>query len=166
MKDKDEKSVFDMAAENAYSVLLYSAPELIPGTYTLWNGERQLAGRRGGMTGGFGGMFRPGENGENPWENRTPPEGAERPEGSERPEGGRWWENTERPEGAERPEGVGESPKGENNDRENPGWTGKLPENMQEGFSNWFHMSAEDLSTDFNIELVENTFSGITYKEN
>ncbi len=78
-----EKTLLETTPENAFSLMIYSAPQLTEGTYTLWSGSTQLAGQKGIS---FGGGMRPeGGKGERP-ENFTPPEG-ERPNGFTPPEG-------------------------------------------------------------------------------
>ena len=104
MKDRDGKSVLDAKPENAYSILIFSSPDLKAGNYTLWSNEQQLAGSSGGMMGGSG--MGPGEMArpEDP-ENMQPPEGFTPPqgdEGSNRPE---------KPEG-NRPGNAGGNPVG------------------------------------------------------
>ncbi len=109
----------DILPENDFSYLIVSSPELISGTYTLWQGETQLAASTGN---GMGGMGRPnGFGGGQRPENMELPEGVEMPEGMEKPErfdGGKMPEHMEMPEGAERPEGMqrpenGQFPNGE-----------------------------------------------------
>ena len=108
LKTADGEAVFDIAPQNACSILVFSSPALQAGTYTLWSGETQLAGISGSM-GGFGGKgdgMRPDGNfGGEPPEGATPPEGFDR---GERPEG-------EIPEGMTPPDGFGrgERPEGE-----------------------------------------------------
>ena len=98
MKDQDGKAILEVKPENAYSILIFSSPDLKAGTYTLWSNENQLSGSSGGMTGGHGmrpgGMGRPEQpdnmpppaDGGQPPEGFTPPEGGKPPEGGERPE--------------------------------------------------------------------------------
>lgn len=94
LKNESGSTVMEHTPENAYSVLVYSSPDLKEGTYTLHSGDTQVVGQSGGFGGGM------------PPEGFTPPErpeGGERPEGNkppERPEGN---EPPERPEGGERP---------------------------------------------------------------
>ena len=81
-KDQNGNTVLDYCPENAYSVLIYSSPELKEGTYTLWSDTVQLVGQRGGMTGSMGGG-RPNMGG-----GMKPPKDFERPEGGkDKPEG-------------------------------------------------------------------------------
>ena len=87
VKNEKNKQIFETTPENAYSILIYSSPELKDETYTLWNGETQIASDSDGMMGGpgmgFGDMERP-----EPPEGFTPPEGEERPEGFTPPQDG------------------------------------------------------------------------------
>ena len=125
MKDESGKVLLEHTPANDWSILVYSSDGLKPGTYTLWLGEQQLAGRGGEGGKGFG---RPGGfDGERP-EGMQP---GERPAGmqpGERPEG---MQPDERPEGmqpGERPEGMqpGERPEGmqPGEDFGRPGGTG------------------------------------------
>ncbi len=117
LKTADGEAVFDIAPQNACSILVFSSPALQAGTYTLWSGETQLAGFSGSM-GDFGGKgdgMRPDGNfgGERP-EGMAPPEGfggGEIPEGMTPPEGfdGEWPEGMTPPDGF----GRGERPEGE-----------------------------------------------------
>lgn len=92
LKDESDAIVMEACLDNVYSVMIYSSPELVSGTYTLWYNDTQLA-NQGGVMGG------PGNHGMNQ-EGMTPPEGMEMPEGMEPPEG------MEKPEGMEPPEGM------------------------------------------------------------
>ena len=90
MKDENGTAILEAKPENAYSILLFSSPDLNAGTYTLWCDEKQLLGSAGGMHGGpgMGGMDRP-ENPERPADGQqpfSPPEGGNRPE---KPDGNR-----------------------------------------------------------------------------
>lgn len=111
LKDEEDKAVMEICPGNAYSVLVYSSPELKAGTYTLWSNDKQMAGQGGGMAGGFGmGGARPEGEGMTPPDGEMP-EGIELPEGMEPPEGMKRPEGMEPPEGMERPEGM-EPPEG------------------------------------------------------
>ena len=121
LKDQSGKAVMEAKPENAYSVLIYSSPDLKAGTYTLWNDDKQLAGATGGMMGGPGmqpdGTDRPelpgdmqkGEEERQLPEGVTPPQAGTRPEDFTPPEGftppedGKW---------QEMPEGNGRNPFG------------------------------------------------------
>ena len=80
LKDESDAIVMEACPDNAYSVMIYSSPELVSGTYTLWSGDTQLA-NQGSVMGG------PGMQGMNPG-GMTPPEGMEMPEGMEPPQEG------------------------------------------------------------------------------
>ena len=65
---------------NDFTYLVVSSPDLTEGTYTLWNGDTQLAGAAG-MTGGKGGMGGgPRPDGVEPPEGMTPGDPGQRPE--------------------------------------------------------------------------------------
>ncbi len=105
LKNQKGISCMEHSPGNAYSILIYSSPELKEGNYTLWNEEKQLAGQSNGMSGGMrpeGGM--PGG---------MRPEG-EMPEGM-RPEEFREGEIPKLPEG------------------QNPGFAGENPPALPEG---------------------------------
>ena len=120
--------------QNDYSILIYSSPELVPGTYALYSGETQLAAQSGGMYGGAGrhGMMR---------EDFDP---------SEVPEGFEFPGNGERPE---KPEGDGETPDGST---ERPGKNGDFGMQAPGGMTAQGEASAE-------IAITEggNMFTGV-----
>ena len=61
LKAQDDTTLLEATLENAYSILIYSNYTLVPGTYHLYSGGKQLAGTSGGMGGMGGGMMgRPG----------------------------------------------------------------------------------------------------------
>ena len=66
LKNEAGKVVFTYTPENDFSNLIFSSKELVAGTYTLWQGEVQLAASEGnvmeGFFGGFGGQV-PGDMG-------------------------------------------------------------------------------------------------------
>ena len=134
LKDAQGKAVMSHCPGNDWSILVYSSAELQPGTYTLWSGDRQLAGQGGGMTGGPG----MGPGGMMPPEGFTPPEG-ERPEGFDPQEGG------------QRPEGEG--PQAGGRPFEKPNGQGGRPGEMG---------ATEEQTADFVINKGANMFSGIT----
>lgn len=113
------KPVFETTPENAYSILIYSSPDLKEETYTLWSGDTQIASGSDGSMGkpgmGFGGMERP-----EPPEGMEPPEGGKFPEDFEPPQGGMPPEGFTPPEGGQppqkpdgaRPDKPGENPMG------------------------------------------------------
>ena len=92
MKEQGGETVLETKPVNAYSVLVFSSPELKAGIYTLWSNEKKLAGTSGGMVGGPG--MRPGETGmsafpgnmQPPGEGNMPPEGFAPPQGGTPPE--------------------------------------------------------------------------------
>lgn len=156
-KNADDEALFEYKAENDYSILIYSNPELKEGTYTLWDGENQLAGYSSDMMNMMSGGFKPGV--ELP-KGMTPPDfsnGGEMPDRPEMPQNGEFPDGQKPqrgempPEGFEVPEGF-EFPNGE----QPPAWNGV---NMPfEGFS---ELSGE-LKKEFEIKAVGNMFSGIT----
>ena len=101
LKNEAGEVVVSCTPKNAFTYLIISSADMTAGTYTMWQGEKQLVGSAGnamggfggfdgGMPGGFGGQMPEGV--ERPEEIGKPVEGAEpmgRPEGMERPEGGR-----------------------------------------------------------------------------
>ncbi|MBQ6849114.1 MAG: carbohydrate-binding domain-containing protein [Clostridia bacterium] len=110
LKNTAGETVLSQSIANDYSILVISSPNLIPGEYTLWDGEIQLEGSNG-----QGGGMRPGGVPEGqPPEGMEPPQGEDgqrptRPEGMEPPQG----EDGQRPT---RPEGM-EPPQGEDGQR-------------------------------------------------
>ena len=119
LKNEAGDVVLTCTPENDFSYLIFSSQDMTAGTYTMWQGEKQLAASAGNMMGGFGGFsggmpdaFGNGqkqENGQMP-EGMTPPAGMEFPEGGingERPEDFKVPEDVERPDEMGRPvEGV------------------------------------------------------------
>ncbi len=67
LKDETGTALMEVCPENSYSVMIYSSPELVSGTYTLWSGDTQLANQGGSMGG-------PGNHGMNQ-DGMTLPEG-------------------------------------------------------------------------------------------
>lgn len=120
-----ETNILPMLAENEFTCLLLSHPNLTAGDYTLWQNGVQLAhggGNMGGFGGFGGGMQRPenfdpknlpeGFGPENMPQRQEKPEGYERPEGMTPPDGMELPEDFDPnniPEGMERP-GRGERP--------------------------------------------------------
>ena len=151
LKTNDSDTVLEHKVENDYSILIYSSPDLKEGTYTLWNGEKQLASYSGGMMNMRPGGFKP--DGEIP-EGMTPPElpeGKEMPTRPDRPENGDFPEGQEPPTGDIPPEGF-EPPKGE----ERP----ERPEgNMQRHDD--FGETAGELTAEFKIINGANMFMGV-----
>ena len=151
--DAEQNTFMSHAAKNAFSILIYSSPDLAAGTYSLYNGDIQLEGQSGGMLGGMGrrGMM---DNKEMP-EDFEFPENGEMPEGFERPENGEWPEipeGFERPENGERPEipeGFERPENGEMPDR--PGM--QMPGGRMAG--------SGELSAEFQITDGGSMFAGI-----
>ncbi len=117
----------EFAAQNAYSVLIYSSPELNAGSYTLWSDGQQLATQKGGGFGGSGmgmGGMKPPEGMERP-DGMTPPEGMERPEEQKIPEG------MEKPQRPDFPNGGGERPDGGFKPEQNAGAAGEMTTEFQ-----------------------------------
>ena len=136
LKNEKEKAVLEYCPQNAYSVLVYSSPELEEGTYTLWSDEQQLAGQGSGFGGpgmGPGGMMPPGGQ-ENDRQPPQPPTGQEPPAGV--------------PDGQKPPEGVAPSNR--------PDWPdgNNWDPNRSEG-------NPETQSLVFQISDGANVFSGI-----
>ena len=92
LKEEGGTALLEVSPKNDYSILIYSSPELKEGSYTLWNGNTQLAGQSGmvGMGGRPGGMEPPG--GERPDDFTPPrqdfPEGQQPPQKPGRPQDG------------------------------------------------------------------------------
>lgn len=95
LKNADGQELGTWTPANDFTYLVLSMPYLEEGTYTLWQGETQLAGSVSS-----GGMGDPGMGGLRPDDGMAPTEGFEPPEGMERPEG----EPGQRPEDSERPQ--------------------------------------------------------------
>ena len=154
LKDESGKVLLETVPKNAYSILIYSSPELQPGTYTLWSNGQQLAGGAGG-SGGFGGFGggRPGMK----------PDGMQRPGGfdgtMQQPPAGEVPEGTvpAMPEGMEPPEGtapVGEPPEG---------FQGQRPDRPQDGGRKPEATTGVLVySPNFEIREGSNQFSGIS----
>ena len=153
MKDQDKKSILEVKPENAYSILIFSSPDLKVGTYTLWSNEKQLAGSSGGMMGGPGmgpgGMDRP----EKPDNMQPFADGGQPPEGFTPPEGGNPWEEFTPPQGGTPPEGFN-PPEGGNRP--------EMPEGNRPGNAGGNNMGAQEMTTDFVIRDGGNMFSGIS----
>ena len=145
LKDKAGSTVMEHSPVNAYSVLIYSSPNLEGGTYTIWSGDQQLSVQAGRDMGGRpGGMMRP-----EGFEGMQRPEGAERPErpeGMERPEGAERPEDMTPPEGMEIPEGM------EKPENMTP------PEGMERPDAQWKPEEPGEASTEFQITPGGNMF--------
>jgi len=125
LKDAAGKTVATLAPVNDYSLIVYAAPGLAEGDYTLWQGDTQLTGVTGSSMGGrpvgFGGMGTPPEgfdpsqapgerpqrpDGQQPVEGEQPPalpEGMTPPDG-EPPVAGQQPPEKEQPSAGERPD--------------------------------------------------------------
>ena len=96
MKNEDSSTLLELCPQNDYSILIYSSPDITPGTYTLWSNDQQLAGQSGGTPGSgmtpperippFDGMEPP--EGKFPFDGMTPPEDIIPPEKPDRTAGG------------------------------------------------------------------------------
>ncbi len=129
LKDSEGKAIAQYQAENAFSVLLLSSPELTPGTYTLLCGEKQLECQSGGMAGRMNPDMAPESMPSEEMSRPDFPESAEFSEGTvppeipSRPEGG----NPVMPDG-EMPSGTMEPPEKNNRPESSGEWTdGGLP---------------------------------------
>ena len=153
MKDQSGKVILETKPENAYSILIFSGPNLKAGNYTLWNGGKQLAGSSGGMMGGpgmgSGGMNRP----EYPDNMQPPADGGQPPEGFTPPEGGNPSEEFTPPQGGTPPEGFN-PPEGGNRP--------EMPEGNRPGNAGGNNMGAQEMTTDFVIRDGGNMFSGLS----
>ena len=127
LKAEDGAVAGEWTPANDFTYLVVSGPDLTEGTYTLWNGDTQLAGAAG-MTGGHGmGGFRP--DGEDPPQGFDMPESMEPPKGDPGRQPGKDWpepnedgtitlpdgtvidpSELKRPEDGERPMRPGEGP--------------------------------------------------------
>lgn len=111
LKNESGEVVVEYTLENDFMYLIFSSVDMAAGTYTMWQGDTQLAGSKGTSQGGFGGMMGGFKGGQMP-EDMMPPEGMEFPKRGEFPE------EMERPEGMEFPD-RGDFPQGgEFQDRE------------------------------------------------
>lgn len=146
LKDPSNKILFEHCPQNAYSILVYSNPDLTEDIYTLWKDGTQLSGQSNAMAGSPG-MFPGG---------MTPPDDMELPEGKEPrqdfpggqipPNGNKPGENIVPPEGFTPPD-MGDSPEMPGGHRsETPEVNNNAPQNN---------------STEFPIQEGGNTFSNI-----
>lgn len=115
LRNSGGSPVAEWTPDNDFTCLVYSAPDLVPGDYTLWQGETQLEGgtfqNRGGP--GMAGNGRPPEGMPEPPDGReSPGEMPEHPERQEPSDG-----MPESPDGQEPPERMPDSLEG----RESPG---------------------------------------------
>lgn len=137
MKDQNGNAILETTAENAYSILIFSSPELQAGAYTLWSNGKQLAGSAGAMMGGPG--MGPGNQNrpEHP-DHIQPPEGFIPPDVGNPPEG------FDPPEDSHRPE---------------------KPEGNRPGNAPGNNIGTHEMTTDFVIRDGGNMFGGISQNE-
>lgn len=156
LKNNEGKTVLEASPENSYSTLIFSSPDLVAGTYTLWRNDKQLAGQSGGKIGRHEvpkGMTPPeipeGEIHQFPG-NIADMENFTRPEGETPPEG------IEPPEGFTHPNGEMPPEISDGNRPEKP--FGERPD-MPNGSND----ASQELTPDFIIEDGANMFGGISY---
>lgn len=157
-KDASGETVMEYAPENRYSILIYSSYNLEEGSYTLWNGEKQLAGQNNGGVPGVG-----HDGGTNHSGRPGMPEGME--SGEMMPPdlhgNGDFVEMSEGESfpGMDKPEEI---PK----DMEIPE-DFEVPEGIQPPMNQPNHLDANfgELSTEFRIMEGANMFGNITVKE-
>lgn len=189
LKNESGDVVLECTPENDFSYLIFASDNMTAGTYTMWQGEKQLAasagnmmGSFGGMMGSFGGMMGGFGGGQKP-EDGQMPEGMEAPEGMEIPEGGfngELPEDFKLPEGVERPDEMGRPVEGAETmevpeggfqegmefpeDMQMPEGT-EMPEGMQrpEGDRGGNGgMGSTEVSTEFVIEDGGNYFNNVS----
>lgn len=86
LKRQDGKAILETEPQNAYSIFIYSSPDLKDGTYSLWCDGKQLAGISGGAMAGPGMKPDGGNRPESPDQGQMPPEGFTPPDGNKPPE--------------------------------------------------------------------------------
>ncbi len=144
LKNASGKAVAEVTPSNDFTYLIVSTDNLAAGTYTLWQGNTQLAASKGdmgsgfpgGMAGGFPGGMQGGfpggmQDGFFGGEMPQMPEGVEIPEGGQMPQ---------MPGGAQRPEGG-------------------RGQNGQGGRGQGGVMNAAEISTNFEITEGGNYFN-------
>lgn len=104
LKNADGATAVEITPANDFTVLVMSAPELIAGEYTMWQGDIQLSGMSAGMVGGFDMGGNQGERPELP-EGVTPPEGMKFPENGQPPEMEQNFGHSDSKEPPKKPEG-------------------------------------------------------------
>ncbi|MBQ9166196.1 MAG: carbohydrate-binding domain-containing protein [Oscillospiraceae bacterium] len=154
LQDENGTVVGQWSLANDFTMLVFSYPGLVPGTYTLWQGDTQLSASSGGKMGSFGGGMM-AQGGFEDGEGMTLPDG-ERPEGGLRreeiPEG-------EMPEKGERPEmPEGEIPEGELPEGMELPEDGEMRERPQGGGRGDMELSGGEVSTDLTIVDGANYF--------
>ena len=94
LKNEAGEAILSHRPENNFTIMVFTSPDLVEGTYTLWSNDVQQAGITGGVEGfpgmpggpgGPGGHGRPG--GSMPPAGGEPPVGGEPPMGNEPPMG-------------------------------------------------------------------------------
>ena len=135
LKDENANTLLKVTPQNAYSILIYSSPDLKEGIYTLWSNEEQLAYGAGSMNG------RPG---------MMPPDGFDKP--MERPEGNPHFEGMTPPDGSSPIEGQ-RPPEGE--------FPPDKPSRPNDGNWNSEGNPPQERTPDFQISQGANQFSGI-----
>ena len=149
LKNESGEVVVEYIPENDFMYLIFSSADMTAGAYTMWQGDTRLAGSKGTVMGGFGGMMGGFKGGQMP-EDMMPPEGMEMPErgefpeGMEMPERGKFSEEMERTERMEFSEG-GQRPGG--------------------GRGDFGEMEDVEMSTEFVIEDGGNYFSNVKIAE-
>ena len=88
LKNASGEAVAEVTPGNDFTYLIVSTDNLAAGTYTLWQGNTQLAASKGDMGGGFPGGMMGGFPGGMP-EGFQGGQMPQMPEGAQRPEGGR-----------------------------------------------------------------------------
>lgn len=153
LQDENGTVIGQWSLANDFTMLVFSYPALVPGTYTLWQGDTQLSASSSGKMGGFGGGMM-AQGGFEDGEEMTPPdrealEGrfqrGQWPEG-EVPQNG---ERPEMPEGMELPEGE-EAPEMPEN--------GEMRERPQGGGRGDMEFGGGETSTDLTISDGANYF--------
>lgn len=148
LKNANGNEIAKAAPANGFTYLIFSMPEMTEGTYTLWNGEVQMAGVSG-QTMMAGGPAMGGFEGEMP-EGMGRPEGIEPPEGVEMPEIMVPQDSAEMPPILNRPEEM-EPPEGM-----------ERPEGGRGGRGSMGKMGNGEVSMEFTIVAGGNYFSGVT----
>jgi len=149
LKNEAGEAVVSCTPENVFSYLIFSSDDMHAGSYTMWQGDTQLAGSVGNTMGGFKGGMMGDFGGQRPEESQMPEEMTP-PEGMEIQGNGQFQEKMERPEGSfngERPEGM-ERPE-DGRDR-------------KDGFAGSGNMENVETSIEFVIEDGGSYFSNVT----
>ena len=178
LKNEAGDVVVGCTPSNDFTYLIFSSPYMTAGTYTLWQGEKQLVGSAGNAMGGFGDMMG-GFGGQKP-EDMEMPEGGfngEMPEGMTPPEGMEIPEDFKLPDGVERPDEMGRPVEGAETMEVPEGMTPpegtEMPEGMQRpeggqrpGSNGGFGgMGSAEVSAEFIITDGGNYFSNVSIAE-